>query len=59
MVGEVFEDGEGGHGEDSFLFHQAHGFVAELVGVIDGGDTRLCRIEGAGLSGRMHGNMFA
>ena len=51
MIGEIFEDGESGHGEDLLLAHDAHGFVAELVGVVDGGDAGACGIERAGLSG--------
>ena len=35
MVREIVEDGEGRHGEDALLLHQANGLVAQLRGVID------------------------
>ena len=59
VIGEIFEDGEGGDGEDLLLFHQAHGLVAELVGVIDGGHAGLRGVERAGFSGGMNGDALA
>ena len=58
VIGEVFADGEGGHGEDPFLFHEAHGFIAELIGVINGEDTRLGGVESTGFSGGVDGDVF-
>ncbi len=43
----------------AFLLHQAHGLVAELVGVIDGRDAGLRGVERAGLAGGMHGDAVA
>ena len=51
MVGEVFGDRERGNGEDFFFAHQAHGLVAELIGVIDGFDSGAGGVERAGFSG--------
>jgi hypothetical protein len=59
VLGEVFEDGEGGHGEDLFLAHQPHGLVAELVGVIDGSHSGARGVERARLSGGVHGHALA
>ncbi len=50
VVGEIFEDGESGHGEDLFFAHQAHGFVAELKSVVDGFDAGARGVERAGLA---------
>ena len=50
MVGEILEDGERGHGEDALLLHQAHGLVAQLRGVIEGGNAGLRGIERARLA---------
>jgi len=49
--GEVLGNGEGGDGVDLFVMHEAHGFRAELVGVVDGSDSGLGGVESAGLSG--------
>jgi hypothetical protein len=51
MGGKVFGDGEGWYGVDLLLAHDAHGFRAELVGMVDGSDTGLGCVEGSGLSG--------
>ena len=59
MIGEVFEDGEGGDGENLFLPHQPHGLVAQLIGVIDGNDTRLRGIERSRLSRGVNGDVLA
>ena len=56
---EIFGDGEGGDGEDLFFAHDAHGFVAELVGVVDGLDTGAGGVERSGLAGGMHGDAVA
>ena len=50
MLGEVLEDGEGGHGGDVLFAHQAHGLVAELGGVVDGGNAGLRGVERARLA---------
>jgi hypothetical protein len=50
VVGEIFEDGESGHGEDLFFAHQAHGFVAELKSVVDGLDVGTRGVERARLA---------
>ena len=42
-----------------FLFHEAHGLVAELIGVIDRDNAGLRRIECSGLSGGVNRDMFA
>src|SRR5208282_2811006 len=55
MVGEVLGNGEGGHGVDLLFAHDAHALRAELVGVIDGDDTGLDRVESSGLAGAMVG----
>ena len=41
VVGEIFEDGERRHRKDLLLFHQADGFVRELIGVVDRRHARL------------------
>ena len=50
VLREVVEDGEGGDGGDLFFAHEAHGLVAELRGVVDGGDAGLRGVERAGLA---------
>ena len=50
MVRKIIEDGEGGHGEDAFLLHQAHGLIAELCAVVDRRHAGLRRIERARLA---------
>ena len=59
MGGEVLGDGKGGHGVNLLLAHDAHGLGAELVGVIDGGDTGLGRVESSGLAGAMDAHALA
>ena len=59
MVGEIFGDRKGGNGEDLLLLHEAHGFVAQLVGMIDGDDAGLHGVEGARLTGGMDGDVLA
>ena len=59
MVGEVFEDSESGHGENIFFAHDAHGFFAKLIGVVDGDDSGPCGVECARFTGGMHGHVFA
>jgi hypothetical protein len=39
--------------------HEAHGFRAELVGVVDGGDSGLDGVERAGLSGGVNADAGA
>ena len=56
MRGEIFEDGKRGHREDLFFAHQAHGFVAELQGVIDGGDSGLRSVERARFAHGVNGD---
>ena len=53
---KILRDGKGRHGVDLPFPHQAHGFVAELVGMVDGGYARLGSIESGRLAGAMHGN---
>ena len=57
--GEVLEYGEGGNGVDALGFHEAHGLIAQLRGMVDGGDAGLRRVEGSGLAHRMHGDTAA
>src|SRR5208282_3739278 len=52
-------NGEGGHGVDLLFAHDAHGLRAELVGVIDGDDTGLDRVESSGLAGAMDAHALA
>src|ERR1035441_8298573 len=59
MVGEVLGDGEGGHGVDLLFAHDAHGLRAELVGVIDGGDTGQDRVKSSGFAGAMNAHTLA
>ena len=59
MIGEVIDDGEGGHREDAAFPHQPHGFVAQLVGVIDGCHAGARRLQRAGLAGGVHGHLLA
>ena len=59
VVGEIFEDGESGHGEDLFFAHQTHGFVAELKGVVDGFDAGARGVERAGLAHGVYRNTIA
>ena len=59
MIGEIFEDGKRGHGEDALLLHQPHGFVAQLRGVIEGGNARLSGIERARLAHVVDANIGA
>jgi len=41
VLRKVVEDGEGWYRGNLLLAHQAHGFVAELCGVLDGSDAGL------------------
>ena len=50
MLGEILGDGEGGDSENLFFLHEAHGFVAELIGVIDGSNAGLRGVECAGFA---------
>ena len=59
MIDEVFENGERGDGEDLLFAHQAHGFVGELIGVIDGDDARARRVERARFAGGVNGDVLA
>ena len=45
MVGEIFCDGECGDSKDLFFAHDAHGFVTELIGVVDGFDSGAGGVE--------------
>ena len=56
MLGEIFGDDEGGNGENLFFLHEAHGFVAELIGVVDGSNAGLRGVKCAGFSGGVDGN---
>ena len=56
MGGEVFLDGKGRDGVDLALAHQAHGLVAELIGMVDGGYSGLGGVQSAGLTFTMHAN---
>jgi len=46
LVSEILEHRKGGNGGDFALLHDAHGLIAQLRGVIDGGDTGLRRVQG-------------
>jgi len=59
VIGKIFGDGEGGDGVDLFLLHEAHGFVAELIGVIDGDDAGLDSVKSAGFTGGVNSDVFA
>src|SRR5260370_21496483 len=59
MVGKEVLDGERGHGGDLLVAHQAHGFVAELIGVIDGGHASANGIKRAGLARGVDRNALA
>ena len=59
MGGEILEDRKRRNGENLLLAHQAHGFVAELIGMIDGSDTGARGVSGARLAGGVHGHVLA
>jgi hypothetical protein len=59
VFGEIFEDGEGRHGEDLLFAHDAHCFVAELQRVIYGRDTGARGVERAGLAHGVHRDAMA
>ena len=59
MIGKVFGDGERRDGEDLFFAHDAHGLVAELVGVVDGYDAGARGVERAGFAGGVDGDALA
>ena len=59
MIGEIVENGESGHGENLFFAHQAHGFVAELNGVINGFDASAGGVQSARLARRVDGDAVA
>jgi len=50
VIGEVIDDGEGGHREDAAFSHQPHGFVAQLIGMVDRRHAGARRIERARLT---------
>ena len=59
MVGKVFGDCESGDGEDLFFVHEAHGFVAEVIGVIHGFDAGFSGVERARFTGVMNRDALA
>src|SRR5579862_3594088 len=34
VLGKIFEDGEGWHGKNLLVFHEPHGLIAQLVGMV-------------------------
>ena len=48
-----------GNRENAFFAHEAHGFLAELVAMVDGYDTRLSRVERSWLTGSVHRDAFS
>ena len=59
VVGEVFGNGKGGDGEDLFLAHDAHGLVAQLIGMVDGCHAGASGVECSGFAGGMDGDAIA
>ena len=59
MIGKIFRDGECRNRKDLFLAHDSHGFIAELVGVINRGDAGTRGIKCAGLAGGVDGHSLA
>ncbi len=59
VIGKVFEDGESRHREDLLFLHQAHGLVAQLIGMVNGNHSRLRGVERSRLAGGMHRDAFA
>ncbi len=57
VIGRVFGDGKSWDGRNLLFAHQPHGFVAELVGVIDRSHTRLRGIQRSGFTDGVHGNL--
>src|SRR5450631_302701 len=56
MMREIVKDGKGRNSEDALVAREAHGFVAQLGGVVDGGDSGLRRVERSRLAHCMHAN---
>src|SRR5271154_6272200 len=54
MGRKILGDGKRRHSIDLLFAHDAHGLGAELIGMIDGGDTSMSRIESSGLAGAMN-----
>lgn len=59
MIGKIFGDGESWNREDLFFTHEAHGFVAEVVGVVDGNYAGFGGVERAGLTGGVNRDVLA
>ena len=59
MFGKIFEDRKRGDREDLLFLHQPHGFVAELIGVVDRDHAGLRGEERSRLSGGMNRHVFA
>ena len=59
LSSEIFGNGESGHSENLFLLHEAHGFVAELIGVIDRDDACLRGVKSARFAGSVDSDVFA
>ena len=59
MIGKILEDGKGWHGEDLFLAHQSHRFVAQLVGMVNRCNSRLRREQSSRFAGGMHRHALA
>src|SRR5271155_145808 len=53
MSSKIFSDGKRRYGIDLLFAHDAHGLGAKLVGVIDGGDSGMGRVEGSRLARAM------
>ncbi len=59
MIGKIFEDGKRRDGKNLLLPHQAHRFLAKLVGMIDRSHSGLRRIQSPRLAGSVHRNPLA
>src|SRR5215469_7965 len=59
MICEIFGNGKRGYGGDLFLAHHAHGFVTQLIGMVDGLNSRSRGIKGTRLTRGVHRNPLA
>ncbi len=59
VIREIFGYGESRDGEDLFFAHDAHGFVAQLIGMVDGFDASAGCVESSRLTGGVDCNAIA
>ena len=56
MIGKIFGNGKSGDSEDLFFAHDAHGLVAQLIGVVDGCHPSASGVQCSGFAGGMDGD---